>query len=214
VTTLTHLDEAGAARMVDVGHKAATERRAVAAGRIAMSPAAAQAIRDGAVAKGDVLAVARVAGIMAAKRTAELIPLCHPIEISQVGVEMEVVPPLPTATTTPSPSISENVGGASDMLSEIAEGAKHGMVWIETRVETAGRTGVEMEALVAAQVGALTVYDMCKAADKRMEMGPTMLVYKSGGKSGLFRREDWRSIQDVRGALRRITIDDEGASIG
>jgi cyclic pyranopterin phosphate synthase len=150
---LTHLDEAGAARMVDVGGKTETVREAVAEGRITMSAQAAQAIAAGAVAKGDVLAVARVAGIMAAKRTSELIPLCHPLPLSKVTIDLSVVP---------------------DGVSAVAT------------VATTGRTGVEMEALTAVSTALLTVYDMAKALDKRMEIGGVRLLRKTGGKSGDF----------------------------
>lgn len=150
---LTHLDQAGAARMVDVGGKTETVREAIAEGRIAMSAEAAQAIAAGAVAKGDVLAVARVAGIMAAKRTSELIPLCHPLPLSKVTIDLSVEP---------------------DGVSAVAT------------VATTGRTGVEMEALTAVSTTLLTVYDMAKALDKRMEIGGVRLLRKTGGKSGDF----------------------------
>lgn len=150
---LTHLDEAGAARMVDVGGKVETVREAVAGGRIAMSAEAAQAIATGAVAKGDVLAVARVAGIMAAKRTSELIPLCHPLPLTKVTIDLSVEADGVTATAT---------------------------------VATAGRTGVEMEALTAVSTALLTIYDMAKALDKRLEIGGVRLLRKTGGKSGDF----------------------------
>ena len=150
---LTHLDEAGAARMVDVGGKVETVREAIAGGRITMSPEAARAIADGAVAKGDVLAVARVAGIMAAKRTSELIPLCHPLPLSKVTIDLAVDPEGVSVTAT---------------------------------VATTGRTGVEMEALTAASVALLTIYDMAKAIDKRMTIGGVTLLRKTGGKSGDF----------------------------
>ncbi len=150
---LTHLDDAGAARMVDVGGKSETVREAVAEGRIIMSAEAAQAIADGAVAKGDVLAVARVAGIMAAKRTSELIPLCHPLPLTKVSIDLTVQPDGVAATAT---------------------------------VATAGRTGVEMEALTAVSTALLTVYDMAKALDKRMTIEGIRLLRKTGGKSGDF----------------------------
>jgi cyclic pyranopterin phosphate synthase len=155
MTGLTHLDEGGAARMVDVGAKAVTAREAVAAGRIDMSGEAAKAIADGLVKKGDVLAVARVAGIMAAKKTADLIPLCHPIALSAVTVDFTLDDSGVTVTAT---------------------------------ARTAGQTGVEMEALTAASVALLTVYDMAKALDKGMIIGGVRLIAKSGGKSG-----DWRA---------------------
>lgn len=153
MTGLTHLDEAGAARMVDVGGKAETAREAIAEGRITMSVQAAQAIADGAVAKGDVLAVARVAGIMAAKRTSDLIPLCHPLPLSKVTIDLTVEAAAVTATAT---------------------------------VATTGRTGVEMEALTAVTTTLLTIYDMAKALDKRMEIHGIRLTKKTGGKSGDF----------------------------
>lgn len=155
MSELTHLDEAGAARMVDVGDKAVTRREATATGRIAMSTDAAVAIRAGAVAKGDVLAVARIAGIMAAKRTSDLVPLCHPLPITRVTLDLAVDGAGVTATAT---------------------------------VATDGKTGVEMEALTAATVALLTVYDMAKAIDKAMVIEGVRLLAKSGGRSG-----DWRA---------------------
>lgn len=152
---LTHLDETGAARMVDVGGKAETAREATATGRIAMSAEAAAAIQAGAVKKGDVLAVARVAGIMAAKRTGDLIPLCHPIPITAVTLDLRADDTGVAATAT---------------------------------VATAGRTGVEMEALTAVSVALLTVYDMAKALDRGMVIEGIRLLAKSGGRSG-----DWRA---------------------
>ena len=149
----THLDSEGRARMVDVGAKEVTQRRAVARARVTMQEETAQALADGTVAKGDVLAVARVAGIQAAKRTSELIPLCHPLMLSSVQVDL-----------TPGPS----------------------WVDIEATAETVDRTGVEMEALTACSVAALTVYDMCKARDRAMQVEALGLVEKSGGRSG-----DW-----------------------
>lgn len=152
---LTHVDEAGAAHMVDVSAKAETTRQAVARGRISMSKDAAQAILDGSAKKGDVLAVARVAGIMAAKKTAELIPLCHPLMLSKVTLDLTADEEGVTATAT---------------------------------VRTTGQTGVEMEALTAVSIALLTIYDMAKAIDKGMILGPITLVEKTGGKSG-----DWRA---------------------
>ena len=149
----THLDSEGRARMVDVGGKEVTQRRAVARARVTMQEETAQALADGTVAKGDVLAVARVAGIQAAKRTSELIPLCHPLMLSSVQVDL-----------TPGPS----------------------WVDIEATAETVDRTGVEMEALTACSVAALTVYDMCKARDRAMQVEALGIVEKSGGRSG-----DW-----------------------
>ncbi|TPG22676.1 cyclic pyranopterin monophosphate synthase MoaC [Sphingomonas koreensis] len=154
MTELTHLDEAGAAHMVDVAGKPVTAREAVATGRISMSHAAAAAIREGAAAKGDVLAVARVAGIMAAKKTAELIPLCHPLPLTRVSIDL-----------------------AADATG----------VTVTATAETEGKTGVEMEALTAASVALLTIYDMAKAIDKAMVIDGVRLLIKTGGKSGDFR---------------------------
>jgi cyclic pyranopterin monophosphate synthase len=150
----THFDEQGRAAMVDVSGKAETERMAVARGRVVMAPATLARIREGGVGKGDVLGVARLAGIMAAKRTGELIPLCHPLMLSKVAVDLTAAPP--------------------------------DAVEIEAEVKLTGRTGVEMEALTAVTVAALTVYDMCKALDRGMRIESVRLVRKSGGKSG-----DW-----------------------
>ena len=151
----THLDESGAAHMVDVGAKAATGRRAVAGGRITMTPEALAAIRAGDAPKGDVLSTARIAGIMAAKRTAELIPLCHPLALTSVAVDFD---------------------WEADGISVRATAA------------TTGPTGVEMEALTAASVALLTLYDMAKALDRAMVIGDIRLLEKSGGRSG-----DWRT---------------------
>jgi cyclic pyranopterin phosphate synthase len=153
MSRLTHLDEDGSAHMVDVSAKAVTARQAVATGRIDMSEEAAAAIAQGLVKKGDVLAVARVAGIMAAKRTADLIPLCHPLALTKVNVDFDL-----------------DASG----------------VTVTALAKTAGQTGVEMEALTAATVALLTVYDMAKALDKAMVIGGVRLLAKSGGKSG-----DW-----------------------
>ena len=156
---LSHLDDLGRARMVDVGQKPATRRRAVARGRLRMQPATLDAVLAGDVPKGDVLAVARVAGIMAAKRTAELIPLCHPLPLTSVEIRFR------------------------------ARRARAAFLEIEAVVETVDRTGVEMEALVAVTVAGLTVYDMCKAVDREMTLEAVRLVAKSGGRSGDFVRE-------------------------
>lgn len=153
--TLTHLDEHGTARMVDVSHKADTERTAVAAGEVLMLPSTLALIRDGQVKKGDVLTVARIAGIMAAKRTSELIPLCHPLPLTHIDLEL--------------------------WLDEPAS-----RVQIRATTRTTGKTGVEMEALTAVSVAALTVYDMAKAAEKGMQIQNIRLLEKYGGKSG-----DW-----------------------
>jgi cyclic pyranopterin monophosphate synthase len=154
---LTHFDAAGHAHMVDVGGKPETDRAATARARVVMQPETLRMIREGSAKKGDVLGVARLAGIMAAKRTAELIPLCHPLPISAVTLDLE------------------------------PEGED--AVAISATVRTTGRTGVEMEALVAASVAALTVYDMCKAVDRAMRIEAVRVVEKSGGKSGTFRQE-------------------------
>jgi len=153
MTQLTHLDDQGNARMVDVGGKAQTARVAVASGRIRMSPMALAAIRAGDAPKGDVLAAARIAGIMAAKKTAELIPLCHPLALDAVTLDFAFEDSAVRATATAS---------------------------------LTGRTGVEMEALTAASVALLTVYDMAKALDKGMVIEDLRLIAKRGGKSG-----DW-----------------------
>ena len=155
MSKLTHLDEAGAARMVDVGGKVETARSASATGRIRMSAEALAAVRDGSGPKGDVLAVARIAGIMAAKKTAELIPLCHPLALDAVTVEFAF---------------------------------EADAVRANARASLTGRTGVEMEALVAASIALLTVYDMAKALDKGMVVEEVRLLEKTGGKSG-----DWRA---------------------
>ena len=152
---LTHLDAQGNARMVDVGGKAATQRVAIASGRIRMSAEALAAIRDGDVPKGDVLAAARIAGIMAAKKTAELIPLCHPLALETVGVDFSF---------------------------------EAGALRVSATAALTGKTGVEMEALTAASVALLTIYDMAKALDKGMVIEDLRLIEKRGGKSG-----DWKA---------------------
>ncbi len=153
--SLTHIDETGAARMVDVGAKPATMREARAACRIIMQPATLALILSGTAKKGDVLATARIAGIMAAKRTADLIPLCHPLALSAVTIDLTPDPALPG-------------------------------VQITAMVRTTGPTGVEMEALTAASVAALTLYDMVKAVDRAMRIDDLRVTHKSGGKSGEF----------------------------
>ena len=154
---LTHFDAEGRAVMVDVGGKAVTDRSATARVLVVMAPATLAMIRAGTAKKGDVLGVARLAGIMAAKRTADLIPLCHPLPITSVTLDLEPV---------------------GDDTVEIA-----------ATVKTTGQTGVAMEALTAASVAALTVYDMCKAVDRGMRIDALRVVAKSGGKSGDFRQE-------------------------
>jgi cyclic pyranopterin phosphate synthase len=156
--SLTHFDARGNAAMVDVSDKPATARRASARARVVMQPATLAVVRAGTAEKGDVLAVARLAGIMAAKRTAELIPLCHPLPITAVTVDL-----------------------APDAAGEAVE--------IEATVRTTGQTGVEMEALTAASVAALTVYDMCKAIDRGMRIEALRVTHKDGGKSGAFQQE-------------------------
>ncbi|NLS76669.1 MAG: cyclic pyranopterin monophosphate synthase MoaC [Chloroflexi bacterium] len=156
---LTHLDAEGNARMVDVGDKAVTQREAVAGGEVLMQPGTLALIQQGGMPKGDVLAVARVAGIMAAKRTAELIPLCHPLPITAVAVDFR------------------------------PDEARSAML-VTARVKCAGVTGVEMEALTAVSVAALTIYDMCKAVDRGMRIDNIRLLRKSGGRSGEWIRED------------------------
>jgi indole-3-glycerol phosphate synthase len=156
-TAFTHLDAEGRARMVDVSDKAETDRVAVAGARVVMRPETLERIRSGDVAKGDVLSVARLAGIMAAKRTAELIPLCHPLALTSVGVDLICAP-------------------------------ERSAVEITATCRLRGRTGVEMEALTAASVAALTVYDMCKAVDRGMVVTDLRLLRKSGGRSG-----DWEA---------------------
>jgi cyclic pyranopterin monophosphate synthase len=153
MSTFTHFDEQGRAIMVGVGEKSETRRVAVAAGRIVMQPQTLAMIHDGAAKKGDVLGVARLAGIMASKRTADLIPLCHPIALTRVSVDLSL----------------DEAANAVDC---------------RATAETVGRTGVEMEALTAASVALLTVYDMCKAVDRGMVIEAVRLLEKLGGKSG------------------------------
>ncbi len=154
---LSHIDSQGHARMVDVGDKTITAREAIATGTVRMQPATLRLITTGEMPKGDVLAVARVAGIMAAKKTSELIPLCHPLPITSVKVEF-----------TPHQD--------------------SGYLDIEARVKVQGKTGVEMEALTAVSVAALTIYDMCKAIEKSMIISDVSLQQKTGGKSGAYTR--------------------------
>ncbi len=155
---LTHLNERGEAHIVDIGDKDETRRVAIAQAELNATPDIVMTILQGGLKKGDAVAVARVAGIMAAKKTSELIPLCHPIPITKIAVD-------------------------------INEGKSSGVVVVQARVETTGRTGVEMEALTAASVAALTLYDMAKALDKSMTITNVALLEKSGGKSGDFKRE-------------------------
>jgi cyclic pyranopterin monophosphate synthase len=155
---LTHFDDAGNARMVDVSAKAETVRQATAGGRVVMSPEVFQMIRQGTVKKGDVLGVARLAGIMAAKQVDHLIPLCHPLAITGADITFQFA-------------------------------SQENAIDIEATVRITGKTGVEMEALTAVSVAALTIYDMCKAVDKSMVISDIRLLRKSGGKSGAFVRE-------------------------
>ncbi|MEA2737147.1 MAG: cyclic pyranopterin monophosphate synthase [Acetobacteraceae bacterium] len=154
----THFDQAGNAAMVDVSGKPVTARTATARARVIMEPATLAMIQQGSAKKGDVLGVARLAGIMAAKRTADLIPLCHPLPISSVKVDLEI-----------------------DVPANAVE--------IAATVRTTGQTGVEMEALTAASVAALTVYDMCKAVDRSMRIDGLRVTHKDGGKSGAFSQD-------------------------
>ena len=163
MSKLTHLDEDGKAKMVDVGDKTPTKRTAIATGRISMQPETLNLVISGTNKKGDVLAVARIAGIMAAKRTADLIPLCHPLSITRIDIDLEL-------------DIEESTINCT------------------TLVETIGQTGVEIEALNATQVALLTVYDMCKAADKGMVISGVMLKEKRGGRSGHWSRDESQGI--------------------
>jgi len=165
---LTHLDPLGRARMVDVTPKEATHRRAVARGRVYMQPDTTSLVARGAVTKGDVLAVARVAGIQAAKRTSDMIPLCHPLLVGSVSVNFEL---------------------GDDFVA------------VEANVDTVDRTGVEMEALHACAMAALTIYDMCKSADRGMTIGDLALWEKTGGRSGTYRRAG--ALDDVDGDSSR-----------
>jgi len=160
---LTHLDPQGRARMVDVTPKVVTHRRAIARGRVHMTPETASLVAQGAISKGDVLSVARVAGIQAAKRTSDLIPLCHPLMIGGVYVNFRI---------------------------------EDDFIEIEAQVETVDRTGVEMEALTACSVAALTIYDMCKSSDRSMVIGDIALWEKTGGRSGVYRRDPDASLGD------------------
>lgn len=155
---LTHLDQTGAACMVDVSDKTITKRIAVASAMVITRSDVIGLIQNASLKKGDVLAVARIAGIMAAKKTADLIPLCHPVALSKVSI---------------------------DFVCDVSVGA----IFIRSRCVTTGQTGVEMEALTAASVAALTIYDMCKAVDKNMEISSIYLEQKSGGKSGDWQKE-------------------------
>jgi cyclic pyranopterin phosphate synthase len=159
MSKLTHLDEDGRAKMVDVGDKIPTKRTAIATGKISMKPETLNLVMSGTNKKGDVLAVARVAGIMAAKKTAELIPLCHPLSTTRIDIVLEL-------------------------------DKKNSSISCTALVETIGQTGVEIEALNATQISLLTVYDMCKAADKGMVISEVKLKEKRGGRSGYWSRDE------------------------
>ena len=165
MSRLSHVNDAGEAHMVDVSGKPETSRRAVAESRVRMRPETLREITGGGVPKGDVFAAARIAGIQGAKRTSELIPLCHPLPLSQVEVEFEVS--------------DEGPGNGSERE-----------LIIRCSCRVTGRTGVEMEALTGASVAALTVYDMCKAIDRQMSIVATRLLLKEGGKSGAWTRDE------------------------
>jgi cyclic pyranopterin phosphate synthase len=156
---LTHISPSGKTRMVDVSHKASTKRQAVAAGTIRIAPEAMELVRKGRIAKGNVIDTARMAGIMAAKKTSELVPLCHPLPIDDIEIDVD----------------------------DLGDGFE-----IRARVVSTGKTGVEMEALTAVAVTALTFYDMVKAADRSMVVGDIRLLEKSGGKSGTYIRKESR----------------------
>jgi cyclic pyranopterin phosphate synthase len=158
----THFNESGRARMVDVSEKATTQRTATAQARVLMQPQTLEQIRRGKIAKGDVLAVAQTAGIMGAKRTPDLIPMCHPVLITSVDIDFKEDP-------------QQNPAGLCNIT-------------INATVKTNGQTGVEMEALTAVAVAALTIYDMCKAVDKAMIFSDVCLLEKAGGKSGTYTR--------------------------
>lgn len=164
---LTHFDGQGQAHMVDVAAKPATHRIAVAQGRIAMKPATLALILAGNAKKGDVLGIARIAGIMAAKKTSDLIPLCHPLALTRVAIEFVAAPA---------------DGSSASALND----DETGHISCTATVETVGPTGVEMEALLAVNIALLTIYDMCKAADRGMTMTDVKLLEKHGGKSGSF----------------------------
>jgi cyclic pyranopterin phosphate synthase len=159
MTSLTHFDASGQAHMVDVGSKSSTRRTAVATGRIEMQPGTLELIASGSAKKGDVIGIARIAGIQAAKKTSDLIPLCHPLALTRVALDFSLHPASQTAPSS---------------------------VACTATVETVGPTGVEMEALTAVQIALLTIYDMCKAVDRGMVMTGVQLLEKHGGKSGSY----------------------------
>ena len=168
MTQFTHFDSAGQAHMVDVADKADTRRIAIASGQILMQPETLRLIREGDAKKGDVIGIARIAAIQAAKKTSELIPLCHPLMLSRVAVDFELIDLASHDTSAEPPS--------------------RAAIACTATVEVTGKTGVEMEALTAVQVGLLTIYDMCKAVDRGMTMTNIQLMEKHGGKSGSYRR--------------------------
>ena len=169
MSALTHFDAQGQAHMVDIATKAPTHRTAVASGRIEMQPATLSLIEAGAAKKGDVLGIARIAGIMAAKKTSDLIPLCHPLALTHVAIEFH----------------------AADLYKQGATG-----IYCAATVETVGPTGVEMEALMAVQVALLTIYDMCKAVDRGMSIHGVRVLEKHGGKSGDYKSETYFNSTD------------------
>ena len=168
MTQFTHFDSAGQAHMVDVADKADTRRIAIASGQILMQPETLRLIREGDAKKGDVIGIARIAAIQAAKKASELIPLCHPLMLSRVAVDFELIDLASHDTSAEPPS--------------------RAAIACTATVEVTGKTGVEMEALTAVQVGLLTIYDMCKAVDRGMTMTGIQLMEKHGGKSGSYRR--------------------------
>lgn len=178
---LTHLDPLGRARMVDVTPKDPTHRRAVARGRVYMHPETTSLVARGGVGKGDVLAVARVAGIQAAKRASDLIPLCHPLLVGAVLVNFRI----------------------EDTFIEV-----------EAHVDTVDRTGVEMEALTACSVAALTIYDMCKSADRSMTIGDIALWEKTGGRSGVYRREPSDGLDGLDRSIDSVLADHARGAAG
>ncbi|NBW00844.1 MAG: cyclic pyranopterin monophosphate synthase MoaC [Betaproteobacteria bacterium] len=167
MTQFTHFDSAGQAHMVDVADKPDTRRIAIASGQILMQPETLRLIREGDAKKGDVIGIARIAAIQAAKKTSELIPLCHPLMLSRVAVDFELID-------------LADAEASAELPSQAA-------IACTATVEVTGKTGVEMEALTAVQVGLLTIYDMCKAVDRGMTMTNIRLMEKHGGKSGSFR---------------------------
>lgn len=167
---LTHFNEQGRARMVDVGQKAETNRVARAHAEVHMAPKTMKKIVDGQIGKGDVLAVAQVAGIMAAKKNSELIPMCHPLILTKVDISFKIEP----------------LGAEESLGTEESTGGHGAVLTISSEVQCHGQTGVEMEALTAVSVAALTVYDMCKAVQRNMVISNIHLTYKDGGKSGVF----------------------------